>query len=63
MAKVEFFIDSGANAFSCNRTGILDTVTDLGYAEGEWEAMSESDKSIEVSIWAENYIDMGFIEH
>ena len=62
MAKVKFFLDNGANIHSRRDSGVLDTVEDLGYLDGEWELLSEDDRHAEANRWANEYIDIGYIE-
>lgn len=52
MAKVRFFCDSGANIKSENKSELLDTVEDLGYAEGEWENLPDAEKYKAAEEWA-----------
>lgn len=58
--KVEFFLDSGANIHSCNKTGELDTVEDLGLEEGEWEQMSETERDAKVLDY---FMGQGMLEY
>ena len=53
--KVEFFLDSGANIHSCNKTGQLDTVEDLGLEAGEWEGLTEDEKYEQVIEYFHGY--------
>ena len=51
MAKVIFVCNSGANIHS-KREETIDTVTDLGMDEGEWEALTDDEKQHHVDVWA-----------
>lgn len=51
MAKVKFSCNSGANYHSC-RSETLDTVSDLGLDEGEWELLEDDEKYKEAEKWA-----------
>lgn len=62
MAKVQFFIDNGANCQSTKTSGILDTVDDWGMEEGEWESMNEEEKYLMAHEWANDYIEIWFEE-
>ena len=57
MAKVKFNCDSGANIHSC-RKEVLDTVTDLGLDEGEWEGMDDDERQKIVGEWAWQRLDI-----
>ena len=59
--KVKFACDNGANAQS-ERTDTFDTVTDLGYEEGEWEKLDEDAKYEAVRDWAMERFDYWFEE-
>lgn len=61
MTKVRFFCDSGANIHSC-REDEFDTVADLGFEEGEWETLSDEEKWEEANQWAQDRLDIGYIE-
>ncbi|MFA5344804.1 MAG: hypothetical protein WC315_00820 [Candidatus Omnitrophota bacterium] len=60
--KVQFFCDSGANIHSCHKSGILDTVKDLGLDDDEWEALSDNEKYKLAEEWANNYLEIYFEE-
>lgn len=60
--KVRFNCDSGANIHSNRDSGWLDTVEDLGMAEGEWENMTDDEKFQETEIWANNYLAIWYEE-
>lgn len=62
MAKVKFWCDSGANIHSCRRSGVFDTVDDLGLEEGQWEEMTEEERYKEVEEWAWQRLDIGYTE-
>lgn len=63
MAKVRFYIDSGANIKSRKTSRILDTVDDLGLNEDEWESTSEFNKYNMAEEWAwQNGLDVGYEE-
>jgi len=62
MAKVQFFLDNGANIHSCRKSGVMDTVKDLGFVEGEWEEMSEDEKYKAAEEWAADKIEIYFEE-
>ncbi len=49
--KVTFVCDSGANIHS-KREEEMDTVEDLGLAEGEWEKLTDDQKQEHVNEWA-----------
>lgn len=58
--KVRFYLNSGANYHSTHDSGWLDTVDDLGLAEGQWESMSEDEKwNMELEYWQ----GLGFPEY
>lgn len=59
MAKVKFYLDSGANIHSC-RSEEFDTVDDLGLDEGEWEEYTDDEKHECVMDWANNYLGVGW---
>jgi len=59
--KVTFYCDNGANIHSC-RKATFDTVNDLGLEEGEWETLSDSEKFQLANEWANDKIDIGWIE-
>lgn len=59
--KVKFCCDSGANIHS-ERSEVLDTVTDLGLKEGEWEAMNDEQRQEIVSEWAWDRLEMYWTE-
>ena len=59
--KVQFFCDSGANIHSC-RKDTLDTVEDLGFEEGEWETLSDTDKMKQAEEWAYDRLEIGYRE-
>lgn len=61
MAKVEFYCNSGANAYSCKKE-TFDTVKDLGMRDGEWEALSGIEKMTEVEAWANDFLDIGYVD-
>lgn len=60
MARVQFYCDSGANIHSCNKSGWMDTVEDLGLGVGEWEKYTDEEKWEFSKDWADNYIDIGY---
>lgn len=62
MAKVKFHCDSGANIHSCRRSGVLDTVDDLGLEEGEWEQLDEDDRYKLAEDWAFERLSIGYEE-
>jgi len=62
MAKVQFFLNNGANIHSLRKSGKLDTVKDLGLDEGEWEEMSEDEKYKQAEAWAADKIEIYFEE-
>ena len=62
MAKVRFFCDSGANIHSCKDSGVLDTVKDLGLDEGEWENYSDDEKYRCAKEWADQYLEIYYVE-
>lgn len=59
--KVRFFCDSGANIKSC-RSEIIDTVADLGMAEGEWEGLDDEAKQKHAEEWAWDRLEIGYDE-
>ena len=61
MAKVKFYVSDCVSIHS-GREEIIDTVKDLGFAEGEWERSSEEEKNKEFLAWMWNKIDAGWIE-
>ena len=62
MAKVKFYLNSGANIHSTKDSGILDTVEDLGLDEGEWEEMNEASKYAMAEEWASEYLEIYYEE-
>ncbi len=62
MAMVRFCCDSGANIHSCRKSRMLDTVNDLGLADGEWETLSEDGKQALAEEWANNYLSIYYEE-
>lgn len=60
--KVQFYLDSNANADSSKESGWFDTVEDLGYEVGEWEALTDEDKFHEAQRWATEYIGIWYEE-
>lgn len=62
MAKVQFFLDNGANIHSLRKSGELDTEKDLGLDAGEWESMSEEEKQNVAENWASDKIEVYFEE-
>lgn len=63
MAKVRFYMDTGANIKSAKESKIIDTVDDLGYSEGEWESLSDEDKYKAAEEWCwQNGLDVGYEE-
>ena len=59
--KVKFCCDSGANIHS-ERSEVLDTVTDLGLKEGEWEAMNDEQRQEIVNEWAWDRLEIYWTE-
>ena len=59
--KVKFYCDSGANIHSC-REDTLDTVTDLGLEEGEWEVLSERERYQLAQEWANDRLEISYEE-
>lgn len=59
--KVKFYCDSGANIYS-RREATLDTVTELGLKEGEWETLDEDARFELVKEWANDYLELGWEE-
>jgi len=60
--KVEFWCKSGANIHSTKRE-VVDTEADLGYEDGEREALTDDDKYKEAEQWAwNNGLDIGYKE-
>lgn len=51
MAKIELWVDSGANIHSCNKE-VIDTVEDWGMEDGEWESLSEEEQYEQAMSWA-----------
>lgn len=49
--KVRFYIDSLANAYSCNKSEWMD-ISDYGYSDEEWKDLSEDDKYKVIEGWA-----------
>ena len=62
MAKVQFFLNNGANIHSLRKSKELDTVKDLGLDKGEWEEMSEDEKYKQAEAWAADKIEIYFEE-
>lgn len=62
MAKVQFYLGNGASIHSKRKSGILDTVNDLGLDEGEWEEMSEDEKYAHAEGWAADKVEIYFEE-
>lgn len=62
MAEVRFYCDSHANIHSCHKSKVLDTVSDLGLEEGEWEEMHEEARYEIVRDWAEQRWSYGYEE-
>ena len=62
MARVRFNVNSGASIHSTNESAWFDTVEDLQYEEGEWEALSEDEKWEEANLWAQNYLEIYYEE-
>lgn len=60
--KVKFHLDSGANIHSCNDSGWIDPVEELGCEEGEWETLTDDEKYEIAEEWASNYLDIGYQE-
>jgi len=60
--KVKFSLDSGANIHSCNDSGWLDTVDDLGLKVGEWEEYPGEEKYKFAEEWANAYLHIGYEE-
>ena len=60
--QVQFYLDSGANIHSNNKSGWLDTKDDLGLDEGEWELMDDNTKYAMAVDWANNYLEIGYEE-
>lgn len=63
MAKIQFFCDNAANAFSTKSTGIIDTVEDWGMEKGAWESMTEDEKYEMAKEWASDYIEIWFEDY
>lgn len=55
--KVKFICDSGANIHSA-RKETVDTVSDLGLEEGEWEKLTEEEKFSMVKEWADERLEI-----
>ncbi len=62
MAKVRFFLHTGANVHSVRKSDVLCTVKDLSLEDGEWESMSDSDKYLIAEQWAGNNIQIWYEE-
>lgn len=63
MAKVKFWVDSGANIKSCKESRVLDTVDDLGLDDGEWEGFTDDEKYKLAEEWSwQNGLDIGYTE-
>ncbi len=62
MAKIQFYLDSGANIHSQKKSTVLDTVDDLCMEEGEWEDMTEDAKYEMADEWAQQQLCSGYIE-
>ena len=62
MAKVQFFLDNGANIHSLRKSGIIDTEKDLGLDSGEWEEMTDNEKYKLAQEWAASKIEIYFEE-
>ena len=62
MAKVQFFLNNGANIHSLRKSGILDTEKDLSLDAGEWEAMTDDEKYKVAEDWAADKIEIYFEE-
>jgi hypothetical protein len=63
MAKVIFWMDTGANIKSAKESTELDTVQDLGLDEGEWEQLSDDDKYKHAEEWCwQNGLQVGYTE-
>ena len=58
MAKVQFFLDNGANIHSLRKSGILDTEKDLCLDAGEWEGMTDDEKYKVAEDWAADKIEI-----
>ena len=59
--KVEFYVNSGANIHSCNKSELMN-VEELGYSEEEWNNLTEDEKWKEAEQWANEYLEIGYIE-
>lgn len=63
MSEVKFYWNSGANIYSGNDSGWIDTKDDLGIDQDDWDAMSDTDKYKEAEIWAwENGLEITYEE-
>ncbi len=63
MAKVKFYMDSGANIKSAKESKWLDTAEDLGLYDGEWEKMDDNEKYMFAEEWAwQNGLSIGYEE-
>lgn len=58
--KVKFWCDNNANIDS-QRSETFE-LSDFGYTEEEWKAMSEEEKQKHVEDWAMERFDFGFEE-
>lgn len=58
--KIKYWLDSGANAFSCY-LGEFDT-SEAGYTDEEWLALDEYQKEEVALEYAWNHVDWGFSE-
>lgn len=61
MAKVKFYMDTGANIKSSKTSRELDTVDDLGLEDDEWESMTEEQKHAVAEEWCwQNGLEVGY---
>ncbi len=58
--KIEFYCNSGANAFSCRKE--VFTIDDLGMSEQQWDALSDDEKYAQAEEWANDRLEIGWKE-
>ena len=59
--KIRLWCDSGANIHS-KRDEVVDTVSQWGMEEGEWEKLTEEEKYELAQEWANDRLEIGFEE-
>lgn len=60
MRKIKFWLDSGANAFSCYEQEL--SFEDIGISEEEWDAMNDDEKDTFAREIAWERMDWGYQE-